>query len=456
VEQNWDSVLYFGNLALNENVDYNYLRLRMGDASLENGKYVMAMNHFNKAIGFSEHNDYAKSQKYLALQMMGKPDRANKMYKSFSPQLKNKVRKLPTIEFVNLDVGNLFSPNINNNDSIHIMGDDSIFGTQYLMGNQQFIQLGIKAVFAKNFSLYLGVNSIKINTRKDFQYANYAGTITVKTDYGYDRYIDTIPEYLNYSHKGQIIQNEIYLNTKLQLENDFAISAFANLILVNTEISSFNYSALTITDTSFLVEKTGDFELFEYQQSNYEFFAYDTTIVNFVAGINFEKDIDIASFDAFFTYSDFKGHHQYQFGAAAIYYPLGNLNLYGKTAITYFTQSSGSRNYSDENQKLIFQQSIGVKLVKRLWANASLTYGNLTNSNINGGMVVYNLTDQINHKIESGLSIFVSNNLELNISYQFFDKTRYYYNYQPETELYSKTPVNYITNSIIGGLKWKF
>lgn len=452
---NWDSVLYYGNIAIKHNIDYNYLRLRMGDAAIEKGKYPLAIKHFNKAIEYSPYNFYGKKQKNLVLRMMGKTDRANQMFMDFSPKLKRSLKKPSIVEFVNFETGYLSSPNLNDDNNLNIMGSDSLFGVQYIMGSQWFMQAGLKIIPSNNFSIYLGFNNINIQSRKDFQYANFSGVTSYDYDWGFARYVDTVPEYLNESYETEIVQNEIYLKAKLQFERGFSFSAFSNILIVKTDVFDFKYQDKILSDTSYYLNSTGQYQLFDYSESDYTFYVRDTSFVNFVAGCSIAKDIDIASFEAFFTYSDFKRNKQTQLGLSALYYPFGKFNFYGITSFIYYSQGKKEHENSN-NSRIIVTQKFGVNTLKIMWIDLGFTYGNLTNTNINNGFVVYNLTDRINYKFEAGLKVFVGSHMQFNVRYQFLDKTRDYFSYLAEENILGKTEINYSTNSIIGGVKWIF
>lgn len=452
---NWDSVLYYGNIAIKHNIDYNYLRLRMGDAAIEKGKYPQAIKHFNKAIDFSPYNFYAKKQKYLVLQMMGKTDRANQMFMDFSPKLKKSIKKTSLIEFVNFETGYLFSPNLNTDEKLNIMGNDSLFGLQYVMGNQRFMQLGLKVIPANNFSIYLGFNNIEIQSRKDFQYANFSGVTNYDYSWGFARYVDTVPAYMRQSYETKILQNEIYLKAKLQFDRGFSFSAFSNIMMVKTNLFYFKYQDKILSDTSYYLNSTGQYQLFEYTESDYSFYVSDTSFVNFVAGCNITKDIDIASLEASFTYSNFKRNKQTQLGLTAIYYPFGKYYFYGITSFTYYSQNK-RENGNLNNNRIIVMQNFGFNTLKLLWIDLGFTYGNISNTNINNAFIVYNLTDRINYKFEAGLRVFVGKHMEFNMRYNFLDKTRDSFSYLAEANILEKTEHNYSTNSIMGGIKWIF
>lgn len=460
IERNWDKVLYYGNIALGQRIDYNFLRTRMGDASLELGNYSEATIHYSRAIVLDEYNDYAKAQKYKSLGLMGKSERAHLLYKNFRPVLQQRLAPSPFVEFVNFDAGHLFSPNISDNVGTCTACPDNRIGVQYLVGDKQFYQAGIKFYLLKNLSVYASYNNIKIETRKDFQYTETSGVITKYFDLGgiqgYNRYPDSIPKYLSKSHNSEIDQNEFYLKAKLQFENGVSVSGFANIISVSTELFKTNFQQNTVTDTAYYLTGTGQFQLFDYTESTYDFEVTDTSFVNFVAGINIEKDMEKFNLEAFFTVSNLKESFQSQLGISSVYYPFGTSRFYGKTGLMYFAQRFNDIEQIANDNKFILSQKLGYQVFNSTWLSVAGVFGNMTNANFENGFIVYNVTDKIRIKTDVELKMFLGKHLELNINYQFFGNTRYFFIEDNDNENISYQPINYNTHSIIGGIKWNF
>lgn len=456
LERNWEKVLFYGNIALDKHIDYNYLRIRMGDASLELGNYSQAIKHYNKAITFDEYGTYALSQKYYTLKLMGKNDRAYIMYKNFSPQLRKNLSPFPSFEFINFEIGHLFSPNISNDPEDCSTCPEDQLGVQYLVGDKQFYQAGFKFYLLKNLSLYAGYRNIKIETRKDIHYSEVTGVITKHNNMGYQRFPDTIPQYLSKSYNSEVDQNEIYLNAKLQFENGISVSGFANIILVSTELFKSNFQQNTVTDTAYYITGTGQYQLFDYTESTYDFEVTDTSFVNFVAGINIEKDLETFNLEAFLTISNFKGSFQTQLGVSSVYYPFGTSKFYGKTGLMYFAQRFNDIEQIANDNKLIFSQKLGYQIFKSTWFSVAGVFGNMTNANFENAFIVYNVTDKIRIKTDVELKMFLGRHIELNLNYQFFGNTRYFFIEDYDYENISYQSINYNTHSIIGGIKWNF
>ncbi len=49
-DQKWDSVIFLGKIALKQDMDFYYLRMRMGIARYNQKKYRQASGHFKQAL----------------------------------------------------------------------------------------------------------------------------------------------------------------------------------------------------------------------------------------------------------------------------------------------------------------------------------------------------------------------------------------------------------------------
>ncbi len=62
----WDSVIVVGKTALKQEIDYYYLRMRMGIAFHEKKNFRRAASHFNKALNFNPGDPLALEYLYYA------------------------------------------------------------------------------------------------------------------------------------------------------------------------------------------------------------------------------------------------------------------------------------------------------------------------------------------------------------------------------------------------------
>lgn len=116
----------------------------------------------------------------------------------------------------------------------------------------------------------------------------------------------------------------------------------------------------------------------------------------------------------------------------------GKSNLYLTSAVTEMFENSSSRT--------IFSQSAGLKCTNRLWAEGTVTLGNLKNYNTIRSLYVYNSQDP--SVFRSGLSLFYFLGKHLMLIGNFTFN-------QQEIENSSSNNKYYYQYSYAGGIKWK-
>jgi hypothetical protein len=109
--------------------------------------------------------------------------------------------------------------------------------------------------------------------------------------------------------------------------------------------------------------------------------------------------------------------------------------------------SSLVRVFQAGNNRFVFSQSIGKQLMKPLWVEGSMTFGNLKNYNDNNGLYIYNSADATQFRTGITLMYTLNPNVTLVGNYTFDEK-----------ELNNKTTtiINYNQHSLSGGIIWKF
>jgi hypothetical protein len=121
---------------------------------------------------------------------------------------------------------------------------------------------------------------------------------------------------------------------------------------------------------------------------------------------------------------------------AGVVFP-GRSNIYLTSAVTGISEEGASR--------VIYSQSAGLKCTEKLWAEGSVTLGNLKNYNTFNGLYIYNSVDPSMFRTGCTLSYFLGKHLALTGNFTFDQQqlestsgNSYYYQY-----------------SYSGGIKWR-
>ena len=97
IAANWDELIEIGKKALKNEIDYFYLRLRVGAAYYEKGNYEKAVHHLKKALKFNGENELAKEYLYLSLLYSGNHQEADLLSSQFSDTVKRRLAVSPKL-----------------------------------------------------------------------------------------------------------------------------------------------------------------------------------------------------------------------------------------------------------------------------------------------------------------------------------------------------------------------
>ncbi len=456
----WEAVIANGKIGLENGIDYYYLRMRIGEAYYAMGKYALAIPHFEEALEFSVGDKMASEYLYYSLLNLGKTDQAYRLGRSFNPFLQQSlnIKRKPVAE-ADVFGGYIFSNNENKNGELTLLHGQDDFGQQTLIGNQVYMHAGLKFRITPSFSLYVSGSFLNITRTNRFEYKlteQVKGTpVDAPDGWIVNRFYEK-NVIRDQSFEGQIRQNEYYANGKIQLADGWAVNLFGNFITIKAPvIDHYTYSVLK-TDTLAWQPVTGAVQTTMWVEDTMVFIEKDTSLVNWVGGINLEKDFNIVTLNVFGTISRLTENLQGQAGLSLFYYPLGNTLFYGKTELTVFFEPG---EIYGKQSRLIFYQMLGIKLFKNTWLEGEYLTGNIHNVNIKQGLLVYNLPEKINHLLGVNLHIYIAKHLELSVIYSYSNKEGFFKSEKLNSSEDNKETYNsftYQTQNIIGGIKWTF
>ncbi|MCX6287184.1 MAG: hypothetical protein NTY96_08715 [Bacteroidetes bacterium] len=457
-EQKWDSVILVGKKALHQDIDYYYLRVRMGIAYFEKHEYFPASKHLKKARQFNSGDPFVADYLCRAFSYTNRNEEANLLKASMPVEEKDTVRTKPGfLEQVHIETGYTLSSDRAPTNLPTLMGKDSIYGEQDLYGNNFYGSFGLKLRASKRLSFSLAYNYLNFSKTKYIQYGQaeaHRDTI-IKNNSTWNYYYSFPWKIHDTLFKYNVRQNEAYLAATVALPWGIKVIPAVHWIHVGYTMTNPGFRTDSISDTLYYSVSDRVYHRFKYPSGVYSFIEKDTTFNNYVAALRISKDLGRFSLVFSGSWSNLNGKTQEQAGLSLIYYPLGNLNFYGATTVTGFFQG--------KDQRLLLSQVIGAKLTPWLWGEVNFYYGDFTNANIFNGAVVYNNSDMIAYRGGATLVFVISKHIQLSLIYQYFRKESqqiYYIKTQdPVThginEIQQTQNNPYNTNTIIGGITWK-
>lgn len=412
----WKRLIYFGENAINDSVDYMFLRQRIGIAYFSLKNYRMAAYHLEKALAFNCDDDFTLYYLYYSYLYSGRLSDANYLTRNMTQTMKDSLHwRNKYISSIDVEGGVSKSNNISKNSTINIDGTADIYGENDMCGDLSYNHIGLNHEVLPFLSIYQSINNINIANEKEIRYNK---NIT----HAKDSTVDTI---CNYTVK----QFEYYISGDIQLMEGLKITP------------AYHYLHVGFTKLNTNLD----------QNKHLEIISTTSSLNNYVVSLAITKEFKLTSLSLFASKSNLNALKQTVFGATFNYFPFGNTNFYTSTTISYILEDS---NINGNPKRYILDQIAGVKILKKLWGEASITLGDLTDFNEKNAFIVYNTFDNI--KLKAGLSLIytLSPHFDLSLRYQFLQRQDAYMTYiSTNQKIYTTT--NYLNNTIIGGIKWK-
>ena len=365
--QQWDSLIAIGNEALNNNIDYFYLRARMGAAYYEKQKFVHALNQFEKALAFNSNDNFVIESIYSCYVNLNRENEAEYIFKTNPLVFENKKN-------------NSFFRGIFIEGGINNTGDNT---SPFFTNHPPDIPWAESDVARQNRYLGGGLNfAVGKNALFTASYSNLNITNT--------RIILIGPDTLNDNYTTQ--QNQVYFNMSYRLKKGLKIIPSIHFIQVDYE---------TV------------FSEFDPSQNKVILDRHNEILNDFASSLSIVKDYSFSSLSINGCYSQLNGTKPFQIGMNFTAYPFGNLNFYTISQVNF--QKSGNVKH------LIGEQTLGIKIMKHFWLDGFLTLGKLENYVEQNAYVVNNINDRITFRGGIG-AIFPFGKLKISLKYTYLKK----------------------------------
>jgi hypothetical protein len=381
----WKALISLCDQALRDSIDYYYLRLRSGIACFETRRYMKAVLQFRQALNFNEKDPVAGEYLYGCYLELNRKSDAIRVFNELPPSAREKLRNtLPKLHQVNIETGPLLSDQMEKFDTLDLDGEDNIYGETDITQDGYYFNAGLAWGFNKGYNIYGGYSLVKLNKDK----------------------LVKIGDSLSVDDQYPLYQHQFYLNGNIPLGKGFYILPALNVILNRYETVMPRLAADSI---------------------NYLFPLESTVNNSFIGYISLTKDFNIVQTSIFGAFSNLNSTEQFQAGFGIFIFPFGNLDFY---------LSSKLLNHSnDGNSNIIFDQMVGAKLLKPLWAEINVTFGRMENYFENNAFVVYNITDKMKFKGSARLIYTLSPHWTATAEYLYLLRDGEYTTYSLQDEV---------------------
>jgi len=450
ISGNWNEVIRVGKQALDKDIDYFYLRLRMGISYFNKNNFRSASNQFGKAALFNPGHGLTRDYQYRSLLYGGQSEEAAFVADHMNQTMRevSGVKKPGVFSSLFLETGAEFSNNFEINEFKKLPPGQAL-RYQDLYGNSFYAHIGLNLHVHPRVNLYIGYSNLNISKKTSLQYAWNEPDSIVEQEWGFSKYFPSEPNIETSSYDYTLRQHGIYTRANILMGRGWSVTPAIHYVNVNTESIGIENNSRIVQDTSYYNEDLDSTATIYYNHVQLALSPSTLTLNNVVLSLGINKQISVFDLGIFGSWSNLNDLNQVQFGLSATYYPFGNLNFYGNTIVKALMV--------EEETDVIFSQMIGVKITRFLWIEGFGIFGNLRGTNESNAYIVYNISDEIRLKTGLNLTFVLSSAIQLSFRYQYLQKTGYRWtsgpNMRPEGRIQE---LDYINQSIIGGLKWTF
>ncbi|TVP98658.1 MAG: hypothetical protein EA359_17970 [Balneolaceae bacterium] len=404
--QNWDALIETGNKALKNGIDFYYLRYRMGIAWYEKKNYRKASRHFRAAWEMNSRDDTLNEYLYYSLVFAGWDYEASALKNSFANRQKRILRLNESDFWKQIYSAYSYQSGASNTAIGRFDTSTQADGFQTISKGYHLFNLGAEHRVSDRVWLHHSYTHIQ---KEVFRYIN-------------------TEEIQGIDSSKKFWLNQYYLGAALLLkpQTDLKIGFHYLNNLHNESTLIAGPGRPRMVSTSFT-----DHRFVGFISLNRRFDSFNAGITSYAGNLNnatqFQQDVSLSVF------------------------PLGNPNLYAASVFSFQSENMTDNTW---RQKFIFNQTIGVKISQRIWAEASATFGDVLNFMSREGMIVNNDPDITKKQAGFRLYALLTNRMQVRLNTTFYDKESRFTATEGSTGLPEN--ISYSTHSISATVLWNF
>ncbi len=352
----WHEVIRAGRAALEEGLDYYYLRMRLGIACYTLKNYHQAIRHFRKALSFNRKDVTAMKYLYYAYLFSGREADRRALINHMPARLRDEINTGRISGLIGLELSAEYFTN-NDRDGVD---DYDPAGLPDEKGYQSFVRQGGSGALL--FTTLPGENT---TLSLGYRFLSKDRFLYLHNDEG--EY--TLPD-------NTFTQHQLYGSLAFRLAEGLNMSLSFNYLNLRTAIPTTAYGNRLYMVTA----STGDFTSY----------------------LLLRKDLPYLSLYGGAGLSGMNNATQLQTDAGVVVYPFGNLNLYFGSGITYLIQGSFSGGMRQQ-EDIIWSPFAGFRIAGTLWGELFATTGDISNYQSALGWMLYNEQNPVS--FSSGLNL---------------------------------------------------
>ncbi len=397
--KDWKGLIKSGKKYLRKDIDFYFLRYRMGIAYYEQKKYANAVKHFEKIHSENSKDPVINEYLYYSYLLSGRSGDARLLASSFSRELKNKLNIETEYPFIR---ALYFSTIQNINENYEYLPQSDEIVDQKTVLNESWYNLSLEHLAGNRVTIFHGYSRLRMINKVRNSDSEYPSEFT---------------ENMN--------QNEYYFSGKYHIGKGTNITGgfhyLNSLYYVPVYIQSGRRQSLSY--------------LYYFRESS------------FAGSLKLDKSFSIFNTSLESSVSNLNGKLQIQPAVALRIYPFSNTKFYSETKGIYQIEDDGeTMKYNP-----IFKQTLGINFLKYSSLSTSVTYGELLNYTTYNAFITNNDLDKTKLSADIYLNLGLAKgrfNIFLNYQYNQKENT-----FDINDTEYQKDYTNQI---IAGGIKWYF
>lgn len=407
LSKNIDSVQFYYTLARKNNIDFYYLRMRVGILEYEQQKYFKAIPHFEKALDFYPADTVAQEYLYYSYLFVNRNRDAIMLSKNFSETMKEKLK----IQYgLFSDINTEFTYAISDFDGkadVKVNKKQSIVYDEVEgMRNEMLGNVSFSTTLPVRLNAVIGIAPVFISNRK---YAHDYNRKEIISDFRTHQY-------------------QFFIKPELLLNKGWQVNTGFSYIFVEQQYPSI---------------------LFDVNKNKYITKSYSIPYhqkIGFVGVQKFFQNIKIYSGA---SVAELYQRWHVQPDVQLVFFPLQNLNLYWGAAVSY--------HWTDSAEILIYQALAGFKPLKKLWLEGNYFYSenNLNNYITCQSLAVNDFSGVLTDKLNASFIYLFNSRLTFRMQFAYQQLQTPQWIYTSPTQFYAKF-LSYQLYSFKGGITWRF
>lgn len=446
VKSAFKSLIQEGKEAIRNNVDFYYLRLRLGEAYYYEKQPLVALQHFKKALEFQPSDAYAKKWLVEVYALLGWAEETKTLLATLDLTTQQlNAYKIGKEKLINIEAGvqipSFTSSQVTTQEYVEKNKMNSIF----------YQQIGYKFPLSNRVNVYTGFSAIQNQRTQSIDYTEH----TITNGYSYQpnvlenatlntiltRYENSSLKSTNLNQKftANLQQYHAYIGATVLLPKEFKMQIGLNYFNIQQKLTTASYQGIVFLDSTIT-----DPYLYRFQ-TKYSLNTANSSSSNGITSVSFSKAIGKWVPQVNFTLGSIASSFITQYGGVISYAPLGNQSL---------NFALGFSQLHDTETRNVALGKVTGKITDNLWYESFVHLGDLTNYSEGNGYVVYNVSDKISAKLGANLTYYFSSSLACSFRYDWMQ--RHYPIVIANNDATTLNYEKYTNHSFLTSLIWKF